>query len=190
MSEANPLNHAHDLDRIAAARCPPSIRFKLSDAEAASDEWNFNCGPGALCAALNLTPAEIRPHMGDFESKGYTNPTLMFQVLQRFKGQYRLIYRSDDPRGTVPDIEHGLMRIQWGGRWTNPGVPMSVRYRKTHWVALTRQSSFVFDVNAVCSGGWLSYAEWATRLIPWLMLECVPEGDGRWWPTHVIELPI
>ena len=32
------------------------MRFGLEEAQAASDEWGFNCGPGALCAVLGKTP--------------------------------------------------------------------------------------------------------------------------------------
>lgn len=53
---------------------PPPLRFGVDEAQAASDEWGFNCGPAALCAVLGLTPAELRPHLGDFERKRYTKP--------------------------------------------------------------------------------------------------------------------
>ena len=162
------------------------LRFDQEEADKSSDEWRFNCGPGALCAALKMTPAELRPHMGDFETKGYTNPTLMLEVLQRLKISHRTMYRSDNPAGTVPEVLHGLLRIQWGGPWTKPGVPMRVRYRKTHWVALTALSDYVFDVNH--SDAWLPYRTWATELIPWLIRECVPKADGTWWPTHIISI--
>lgn len=167
-----------------------SIRFpiRFTVEEANNCGWQFNCGPSALCAVLNLTPSEIRPLMGDFENKGYTNPTLMVEVLNRAGATYRQVYRSDNPEGRAPQIRLGLMRVQWGGPWTRPGVPMRVRYRQTHWVALRNNNEEVFDVNATCSGGWLKAAEWEWQLIPWLIKECVPKGDGTWWPTHVIEI--
>lgn len=163
-----------------------SVRFDLDEAERASEEWGFNCGPAALCAVLDMTPEEIRPLMLDFEARGYTNPTLMLDVLKRLCVPWHQIYRSDDPAGTIPTIPLGLMRVQWGGRWTNPGVPMRARYRETHWCAL--RDDEVFDVNAMCVGGWVSLREWVTELIPWLIRECVPKGDGTWWPTHVISV--
>ena len=57
----------------------PGLRFTFADGQKAWEEWGFNCGPGALCAAL--TPEQLRPHLLDFESKRYTNPTLMEDVL-------------------------------------------------------------------------------------------------------------
>lgn len=164
-----------------------TVPFTIDDAEAASDEWNFNCGPAALCAVLNRTPAELRPHLLDFEQKGYTNPSLMFSILKKLGVQHRQTYRGDnltpDP---MPHVEYGLVRVQWGGPWTRLGVPMAARYRQTHWIAMA--GAEVFDVNAMCVGGWLPYAEWADQLVPWLIRECVPKGDGTWWQTHVIEV--
>lgn len=163
---------------------PVPVLFSLDEAERASDEWNFNCGPSALCAVLGMTPSEIRPHMLDFESKGYTNPTLMFDVLKRLNVTHYQCYRSDNPIGLIPRVPLGLLRVQWGGPWTKPGVPMRVRYRQTHWAGMC--GGWMFDVNAMCSGGWLSFAEWSSELIPWLIRECISKGDGKWWPTHVI----
>lgn len=163
------------------------VRFSLEDAQKAVDQWGFNCGPGALCAILDLTPDEIRPKMADFEAKGYSNPTLVYQVLKNCGARWRQTYRSDEPLG-MPIVRYGLMRIQWGGPWTKPGVPIRARYRQTHWVAVRDNSAEVFDVNAMCSGGWLKEAEWALQLMPWLRRECCPKGDGTWWPTHVLEV--
>lgn len=161
------------------------IRFTYDDAQRAADEWNFNCGPGALCAVLNYTPNELRPHLLDFEKKGYINPSLMFAILKALGVRHRQTFRNDQP-GSMPHVEFGLVRVQWGGPWTKPGVPMSARYRQTHWVAIADKE--VFDINAVAFGGWLYAQEWQGQLVPWLIKECCPRGDGTWWPTHVIEI--
>jgi hypothetical protein len=166
-------------------RMLPKIVFTPDQVEQAANEWGFNCGPGALCAALNLTPDELRPHLLDFESKGYTNPSLMHNILGRLKVPFRTIYRADE-QGIHPRPSLGLMRVQWGGPWTQPGVPMGARYRQTHWVALA--DDYVFDINAIHEGGWLFYAVWKQHLVPWLMNECCPRGDRTWWATHVLEL--
>jgi len=163
------------------------VRFTLDEAQKAGDEWGFNCGPGALCAILGMTPAEIRPHLGDFERKGYTNPTLMADTLARCGAGYEQVYRGDTP-SVLPNLKHGLMRVQWGGPWTKPGVPMRVRYRHTHWVGVRANTSEIFDINAMCVGGWVPVAEWATQLTPWLIKECCPTGDGTFWPTHGVEV--
>jgi len=159
----------------------------IAQAETAGAAWgHFNCGPGALCAVLGMSPEELRPIMGDYERKGYTNPTLMFDILKRSGARWQSVYRSDDPTGGVPSLALGLLRIQWGGPWTRDGVPMRARYRHTHWVGLRAESREVFDINALAVGGWIGFGEWSTKLLPWLARECVPKWDGRWWPTHAI----
>ena len=168
-----------------------SLRFNPRHAQAASDAWGFNCGPGALCAALNLTPDELRPHLLDFETKHYTNPSLMFGVLKGLNIRHRQTYRSDSSEFDLGAFPHfGLVRIQWDGPWTKPGVPMAARYRKTHWVAAHKKDPhmMIYDVNAMCAGGWISYLEWSNDLIPWLLKQCEPKASGCWWPTHSIEI--
>lgn len=163
----------------------PTLRFGLEDARQASEAWNFNCGPGALCAVLSMTPSELRPHLLDFEQKGYTNPTLMSGILRKLNVPFRQVFRSDVPGQTFPEPDLGLMRVQWDGRWTQPGVPMAARYRKTHWVAVAR--TYVFDVNTV-NEGWITWRAWSLEIVPWLIKQCCPEGNGKWWPTHILEI--
>ncbi len=158
----------------------------IDQVQKAANDWNFNCGPGALCAVLNLTPDQLRPHLGDFEQKGYTNPTLMLNVLTSLGATVRQVYRADAPCNNPPTLEFGVMRVQWGGPWTKPGVPMRVRYRQTHWIAASGDQAF--DVNAMCVGGWMPWSEWSKQLVPWLIKECCPKGDGTWWITHAWEV--
>jgi hypothetical protein len=164
----------------------PPTRFTQADAERAADEWGCNCGPSALAAILQLTLGEVRPLMGDFESKRYTNPTLMFQSLDRAAGLWHWHRRPDRdwPR-------YGLARIQWTGPWTKPGVPARVAYRQTHWVGAMRgaREIGVFDINMIANGtGWGSLMNWETILVPWLLKEAVPRADGGWFITHSVEV--
>lgn len=182
------MDHVTAADAALAA----ALRFQAEDAYKAGDDWGFNCGPGALCGILNWTPDELRPFLGEFEDKGYTNPSLMFAVLTRIGAVYRKSFRSDEPlacyRRPAPHVvSFGLVRIQWGGRWTKPGVPMAARYRKTHWVAV-RGGDRVFDINAISVGGWITTGIWRGQLVPWILEECCKDGDGTWWPTHGIEI--
>jgi hypothetical protein len=59
-----------------------AVRFTEEDARRAHGAWGANCGPGAIAAVLRLTLDELRPHLLDFERKGYTNPSLMYAVLR------------------------------------------------------------------------------------------------------------
>ncbi len=175
-----------------------NLRFTPEDSDRAFDAWRFNCGPGALCAVLGMTPDEIRPHLGDFQTKGYTNPTLMFEILRRLNVPYKVLYRGDTPDVWQPIPTLGLMRVQWAGPWTKPGVPMAARYRHTHWVGAWHDGceQKIFDINALCAakwlplwaGGWLPLEEWSTQLVPWLLEECAPRATGEWWITHAIKI--
>ena len=84
----------------------------------------------------------------------------------------------------------GLCRVQWEGPWTAPGVPIRVRYRHTHWVAVDTLDGevWIFDVNCMCVGGWVQLAEWRDSVVTWLLKECEPQADGKWHLTHVIEV--
>ncbi|WP_316184690.1 hypothetical protein [Bradyrhizobium sp. SZCCHNRI1003] len=163
-------------------------KFSQADGERASDEWGCNCGPGAIAAIMLLTLDEVRPHMGDFERKRYTNPTLMFETLDRLRAAG--VCRS---WRVGPKLwpAYGLVRIQWEGPWMEPGVPMRARYRHTHWVgaATVNDRIGVFDINALNNGsGWSRVEDWSTILVPWLIKECVPRGNGKWQITHAIDV--
>lgn len=169
------------------------VLFTLEDVVKASDEWGANCGPAALAAVLGLTLAEVRPHLGDFERKGYMNPTLMFQALRSTGARWQRLacpiepqaaVLAADPPAYLPD--HGLCRVQWEGPWTAPGVPMAARYRHTHWTGARHALGGVeiFDVNAMCVGGWIGFEEWRDQLVPWLLSECHPKAYGAWHLTH------
>ena len=152
----------------------------LEDAQRASDAWGANCGPGALAAVLNKTLEDVRPHLVGFDAKRYTNPTMMLRALRDLGVQWK-----DVPGWPA----NGVVRVQWGGRWMNPGVPIRARYRHTHWIAtrLVGDEVYAFDINGACVG-WMLLAEWTDQLAPWLMREVVPKGDGTWTLTHRLEL--
>lgn len=165
--------------------CMVPARFTFEDALRAYDAWGANCGPAAPAVVAGMTLDQVRPHLGDFEQKGYTNPTLMLDSLQRL----RLQFRWDRKAAFWPRF--GLARIQWEGPWTRPGVPMRVRYRHTHWVAshlFLDGSHAIFDVNCMNVGGWVSACDWTEKLVPWLLQQCEPKADGRWHITHAIEV--
>ncbi|WP_244327639.1 hypothetical protein [Roseibium sp. RKSG952] len=153
------------------------------------DEWGANCGPAAIAAVCPITLAALRPHMGNYEEKRYTNPTLMWEVLQNIG--MRFSYRGGDlGQGNWPT--YGLARIQWEGPWTKPCVPIQARYGHTHWVgvnARNRRNIRIFDINAIGNGsGWSLLSDWAQIIVPFILEEFVPRADGGWHITHAVEL--
>ena len=146
----------------------PLPKFTEAEASAAWDEFRFNCGPSAVAVMTGLSIPELMPHLFDFPEKGYTNPTLMWWILDSIKGRAKWSQRKDRQ---WPD--YGLARIQWHGPWMQAGVPVAARYRHTHWVGAMQCLNLgavnlgVFDINAMSNGtGWVSYQDWwkGTRL--------------------------
>lgn len=165
------------------------LKFTIEEAERAYDEWRFNCGPSAIAAIVGLLIAELRPHLKDFEAKGYTNPTLMFGILDSLGVFGRVM--SQTPGGLQwPNF--GLARIQWEGPWTKPGVPPQARYRHTHWVGVNahdRLNIGIWDINALNNGsGWSSLAVWEKSVVPFILESCEPKADGKWHITHSVEV--
>lgn len=163
-----------------------ATRFTADDADQAHDAWGCNCGPGAVAAIMGMTLDEVRPHMAaaGFEARRYTSPSMMTAVLQSIGRPWR--------RAGTDWPVHGLVRIQWEGPWTMPGVPVRARYRHTHWIAACRhpvRGIGVFDINALGNGtGWCALEDWSGILVPWLLEQCVPRANGGWHVTHAIEV--
>ena len=155
----------------------PSLKFTAQDLARAYQAWGCNCGPAALAACLGLTLDEVRAHLGDFEAKGWMNPTMVATAISSAG-----CLRRDVPGWP----EHGLVRIQWGGPWLKPGVPKAAAYQATHWVACKRDDTevWVFDVNA---GGWTTFDEWDAVTRP-AIVQGIKRADGTWEPTHFWEV--
>lgn len=158
--------------------CPIPLAYGVDVARQAADLWQFNCGPAALTAVLGVIPDVLRPHLREFEKKGYTNPRLMYSILKGIGLGWTPI--------SAGNPLYGLVRVQWEGPWTKARVPIRARYRHTHWIAT--DGKYVFDVNAICVGGWVSVKEWEKVLVPWLLRQVEPKSNGRWHRTHRLSL--
>lgn len=173
---------------IPVISLPKPLRFTQDDLNKANDEWGLNCGPAAIAAIYGLTPDEVRPHMQEFEQRGYTNPTMMYRILNGLPGQWTVRIRGNKP-AEIDFPEHGLARIQWEGPWTAPGVHPAAAYRFTHWVGAAfgaNGSRGVFDVNA---GYWISFEDWRRQMVPWIIENLVDKrATGKWFITHAIEV--
>lgn len=121
---------------------PPDINI-------AHREWKANCGPCALAALLGVPVTAVRPYFPAFPEKPWCNPTGMKSALELAGVQHgRPEYPEEFPRC-------GLAFLQLEGPWEAPGVPVTVAYRHTHWVAV--RDRWVYDVNA---GEWQIDAAW------------------------------
>ena len=164
---------------------PISLKYTWQDSEKAFIEWGANCGPHAIAAITGLTLDEVREHIGDYETKFYTNPKLMYSSLDSIGVKWTKIKDKSWPNW-------GLVRIQFEGPWTDPEAHWSARQRHTHWVGSFRDKKnrlWVFDFNTFdCVDGWISFEEWSESLIPWLIEQCEPESYVSWYITHSIEI--
>jgi hypothetical protein len=164
-------------------------RFTMADMERANESWGANCGPGSVAAICGMTLDEVKLRFvaEGFIDKRYTNPTMMFDVLESVAREGHIAWRKTPPLWPV----WGLVRIQWEGPWTAPGVPMRARYRHTHWVGAMHRGDEIgiFDVNALSNGtGWVVLEDWSAHVVPWILQECVPRSNGQWSITHAIEV--
>lgn len=186
------MSYKSDLDanirRITAGIDPPPLMHTVEQMERAYDEWGCNCGPGALCAILGLTPDEVRPHLEGFDRKRYTNPTMMWAALESLGVQYdKDVLGRRDP-GTLALPSFGIARVQWSGPWCEEGRPARAAYRHTHWIAAIAacRPVAIFDVNN--PGSWVSVGSWTEIIVPWLLKGCEPKADGTFWYTHSVEI--
>lgn len=173
---------------------PYEYPYSQEESQAAHEAWGANCGPGALATMVGLKLDDVRSHIPQFEQRGYTNPSMMQAALRSLGVKY---HEVDDTlareAGSVLDPgykliwpKYGLMRIQWEGRWMNPGVPIAARYRHTHWVGIiaTDQPN-IFD----CNFGWGDYIRWVREVVGPITSQ-IKGANGKFHPTHCWELEL
>lgn len=160
--------------------------FTQEQANAAADSWGCNCGPAALAFACQKPLDAARYAIVDFDRKRYTSPSMMRAALAELRREIVTVRRPtrDEMFSHLPS----LVRIQWTGPWSKPGVPAVAAYRHTHWVCCWLEGPeieggppLVFDVN----GGVLHVSDWENEIVPLLLPK---DGDGKWHPTHVWRL--
>jgi len=106
----------------------PTLRYSGPDSQRARDEWNATCGPHSIAAACDLTLEEVRVAMTGY--KGWMSPTMVGATLAALNRPYSL------QKGLkTTTLCEGINRIQWEGKWLDPGVPARVAYFHTHYVA-------------------------------------------------------
>ncbi|MCC6428305.1 MAG: hypothetical protein IT435_15975 [Phycisphaerales bacterium] len=168
--------------------------FTECEAKAAAESWGCNCGPSALAFACQVGLDAARHAISGFDEKRYTSPTMMKGALE-FLG--RAWTNEKFCKGETEDglylREHlamfthkiALVRVQWGGPWTEPGANPRWAYGHTHWIATwsERDVPLIFDVN----GGIRSFVSWQDEIAPVLM-GMSPRRSGKWWPTHIWRL--
>lgn len=126
------------------------LRFTAADYHKASDEWNCNCGPTSLAAALGLSLSDVRALIPNF-SKGLTEPEMRAAILKSGK-EYTVTVAK------LPDRGVGIIFLD--GPWMGPG--RSTGEAPHHWVATS--NGYVFDIWGV-DYGWCSMPDWSANIV-------------------------
>jgi hypothetical protein len=164
-----------------------SYTFSEEDAERAAKEWGCNCGPTALAFATRRHIEAVKDAIPCFTEKGYTSPTMMKAGLANLKVKYRAMLCARNADSLLGELDQSLslVRIQFTGPWTAPGMNPKWAYWHTHWIAAWREvssmmlSATVFDVN----GGIRLLTDWEDKILP--ALASGQKRDGGYFPTHV-----
>jgi hypothetical protein len=111
---------------------PPPLRFTASDSAQAHKDWNATCGPHSLAAATGKTLEDVRTAMfsAAVNYRGWMSPTQVAKTLAQLGATESLTHHLK-----TQELCEGINRIQWEGKWLNPGVPARFAYFHTHWVA-------------------------------------------------------
>lgn len=105
------------------------LLYTEADSERAHKEWKASCGPHAIAAACGKKLDEVRPVLVNF--KGWMSPTMVSNAIGAL-GMTDVLYQT---KLKTDQLCNGISRVQWEGKWLNPGVPARVAYFHTHLVA-------------------------------------------------------
>jgi hypothetical protein len=108
------------------------LLYTEADSEAAYKEWKATCGPHSIAAACGKSLEDVRQAMvrAGVNYRGWMSPTQVMNTLIAL-GEFRGVTKGLK----TMDLCNGINRVQWEGKWLNPGVPARVAYFHTHLVA-------------------------------------------------------
>lgn len=135
----------------------PALRFTKAESDEAHEQWGASCGHHSIAAAFDLTLDAVRkalPH-----EKGWMSPTDVRLTLHNLGlgSRYRLTQNIISHLKRPKELRPGINRIQFEGRWLDPGIPKRVAYLRTHYVAM--RDRFVLD-TVVHPSLWIPLDDW------------------------------
>lgn len=135
----------------ATAQLPvPSLPYTEDDSDLAHAKWAACCGHHSIAAAFNVPLARV---CETFDSKkGWMSPTDIERVLHNLGIRFRSTLRMQTRK-----LRDGVCRVQFEGRWMNPGVPVGARYPHTHYIGV--REAHVLD-TAVHPAIWIPQQDW------------------------------
>ena len=141
----------------ATERQAPAARpllYTEADSSRAHKEWKATCGPHSIAAACSVTLDAVRDAMAraGVNYRGWMSPTQVINTLHALG-----VFPQIQSKLKTWDLCNGINRVQWEGKWLNPGVPPRVAYFHTHLVAH-------FDGWVLCTccetAKWIPEWEW------------------------------
>lgn len=145
-----------------------TLPYTPAQADAAHAQWHAMCGHFAIAAATGRPLDDIRT--AGVPLKGWMNPTMVTQTLDALQVRHELCpLVGIDPETALSLVDHGaILRIQWAGRWLNPGVPKGAAYQRTHYIALKNGTIMdpMYEPNV-----WLPVKNW----LPIIQNHLVPQ---------------
>lgn len=135
-----------------------SLRYTEADSKSALKKWKATCGPHSIAAACEKTLEEVRAAMlqAGVNYRGWMSPTQVSNTLGALGQRYQLTTKL-----RTAALCNGINRVQWEGKWLNPGVPPRIAYFHTHLVA-----HFNGWVLCTCcrDAEWIPAVDWAAFL--------------------------
>jgi hypothetical protein len=133
---------------------PPLLRFTQEESERANEQWGATCGPHSIAAACGKTLEEVRQAMvsASVNYRGWMSPTQVTKTLLALGVMHNLASRLK-----TMNLCDGINRVQWEGKWLNPGVPPRVAYFHTHIVA--HFGGWVLCTGCLCAK-WIRVENW------------------------------
>lgn len=142
-------------DTGSSSVAPPVLRYTEAESDLAHEVWLASCGPHSIAAACGLNLDAVRVALPQF--KGWMSPTMIGETL-RALGRPYILRKGLKTEGLCD----GINRIQWEGKWLNPGVPARVAYFHTHYVA--HRSGWVL-CTACLTADWIPVHAWREVLL-------------------------
>lgn len=95
------------------------LLYNEADSKAANKAWKATCGPHAIAAACGKTLEQVREAMvkGGVNYRGWMSPTQVSKTLITLGQVHNFTSRLK-----TQDLCEGINRVQWEGKWLNPGV--------------------------------------------------------------------
>jgi hypothetical protein len=130
------------------------LKYTEEDSKRANKEWKATCGPHAIAAACEVSLEQVREGMlkAAVNYRGWMSPTQVTRTLLTLGRVHN--YASGLK---TQDLCEGINRVQWEGKWLNPGVPARVAYFHTHLVA---QFQGVVLCTCCINHEWVPLEDW------------------------------